>query len=149
VKPRAEKHGPKNIERYPALGVAGRRRQDVFGDPRDEGADESERFLAAELAGDFTVINDDLAEALLSVACRGKETEDLRTRAAISLGPALEQAYMEEFEDPKKCPLANECSDDPADASQALHGCRRSKKFGGGSSRPRCALRRTGPGRDP
>ncbi len=34
---------------------------------RDPQADESERLVAAELAGDFTVINDELAKALLSI----------------------------------------------------------------------------------
>jgi hypothetical protein len=33
-------------------------------------AKESDRLVAAELAGDFTVINDDLADALLTVVCR-------------------------------------------------------------------------------
>ena len=31
----------------------------------DHGANESDRLVAAELAGDFTVINDELADALL------------------------------------------------------------------------------------
>ena len=34
----------------------------------DPGANESDRLVAAELAGDFTVINDDLADVLLTVA---------------------------------------------------------------------------------
>jgi hypothetical protein len=67
---------------------------------RDDQADESDRLLAAELAGDFTVINDDLATALLSIVPNGDESEELRGRAAVSLGPALEYAYIEEFEDP-------------------------------------------------
>lgn len=66
----------------------------------DDQADESDRFLAAELAGDFTVINDELAHALLSIVCSGHEAENLRGRAAISLGPALEGADLYEFEDP-------------------------------------------------
>lgn len=67
---------------------------------RDDQADESDRFLAAELAGDFTVINDELADALLSIVCSGREAENLRGRAAISLGPALEHADIDGFEDP-------------------------------------------------
>lgn len=66
---------------------------------RDDQADESERLIAAELAGDFTVINDELAEALLSIVRSGDEPESLRGKAAISLGPVLEYAEMEGFED--------------------------------------------------
>ncbi len=41
----------------------------------DQRANESDRLVAAELAGDFTVINDDLADALLMVVCSADETE--------------------------------------------------------------------------
>jgi hypothetical protein len=58
-------------------------------------ADESDRHLAAELAGDMTVIDDKLAEALLSIAKNGNEPEELRARAVISLGPVLEYTYDE------------------------------------------------------
>jgi len=75
---------------------------------RDEKADESERLLAAELAGDFTVINDELADALLVIACKGDEPEDLRARAVISLGPALESADMDGFEDPDYVPITEQ-----------------------------------------
>jgi hypothetical protein len=74
----------------------------------DEKADESERLLAAELAGDFTVIDDDLAGALLAIACKGDEPADLRARAVISLGPALESADMDEFEDPDLVPITEQ-----------------------------------------
>jgi hypothetical protein len=53
-------------------------------------ANESNRLVAAELAGDLTVINDDLADSLLTVVCGADEPEQLRARAAISLGPVLE-----------------------------------------------------------
>lgn len=75
---------------------------------RDDKADESERLLAAELAGDSTVINDDLADALLSILRNGDESEELRGKAVISLGPALEYAYMDEFEDPDDVPISEE-----------------------------------------
>jgi hypothetical protein len=65
----------------------------------DGQADESDRLLAAELAGEFTVINEELAEALLSIIRRGDETEELRGRASLSLGPALEHADTMGFED--------------------------------------------------
>ena len=65
---------------------------------RDAQADESERLLAAELAGDFTVINDELTHALLSIANSREESEELRVVAVLSLGPAMEHADMMGFE---------------------------------------------------
>ena len=65
----------------------------------DDRADESDRLLAAELAGDFTVINDQLAHVLLSTLSNGNESEKLRGKAAISLGPALEYADTDGFDD--------------------------------------------------
>jgi len=43
---------------------------------------------------------------LLSILCSNDESEELRGRAAISLGPALEYAYMDEFEDPDDVPIS-------------------------------------------
>jgi hypothetical protein len=71
----------------------------------DQRANESDRLVAAELAGDFTVINDDLADALLMVVCSADEPEQLRARAAISLGPVLEQAETDGFEDHDDVPI--------------------------------------------
>lgn len=65
----------------------------------DDQADESDRLLAAELAGDFTVINGELVDALLSIVRNGEEPEKLRAKAAISLGPVLEHADTDGFED--------------------------------------------------
>jgi hypothetical protein len=72
---------------------------------RDPRADAADRLLAAGLAGDFTVINDALAAALLSILGSAAEPEELRARAAISLGPAIEQADIEEFDDPDAVPI--------------------------------------------
>src|ERR1700685_729127 len=71
----------------------------------DRRAKESDRLIAAELAGHFTVINDDLADALLMIANSANESEQLRSRAAISLVPALEQADTDGFEDPEDVPI--------------------------------------------
>ena len=71
----------------------------------DRRANESDRLIAAELAGDFTVINDELADALLMVVCSADEPDQLRARAAISLGPVLEQADTDVFEDPDDVPI--------------------------------------------
>ena len=73
---------------------------------RDDQRDEFDRLLAAELGGDYTVINDELAEALLSIVLSNEESEDLRARAVISLGPALETAYVDGFEDPEYVPIS-------------------------------------------
>jgi hypothetical protein len=71
----------------------------------DSRAQESDRLMAAELAGDSTVINDDLADALMAIVRDTEEPEELRARAAISLGAVLEQAYTDGFEDPEDVPI--------------------------------------------
>jgi HEAT repeat protein len=71
----------------------------------DRRASESDRLVAAELAGDFTVINNDLADVLLTIAGSTDEPEQLRARAAISLGPILEQADTDGFDDPDDVPI--------------------------------------------
>jgi len=71
----------------------------------DRQATESDRLAAAELAGEFTVIDDDLADALLAVAGSANEPEQLRAKAAISLGPILEHADTDGFEDPDDVPI--------------------------------------------
>jgi HEAT repeats len=67
---------------------------------RDKKARPSDRLLAAELAGDYTVMNDELACAFLDILADAHEPVNLRGQAAISLGPALEQADTDGFEDP-------------------------------------------------
>jgi hypothetical protein len=59
----------------------------------------SDRLLATELAGDFTVITNQIAEALLSLLMNTNEASELRGMAAISLGPALEYADTDGFDD--------------------------------------------------
>ena len=66
----------------------------------DHQANETDRVIAAELAGDLTVINDELANALTAIVRRPDEPEQLRATAAIALGPVLEQAETDGFEDP-------------------------------------------------
>ncbi len=61
--------------------------------------DEPDRMLAVQLAGESTVVNDELARALLSVAQNDKEDEEVRGAALIALGPALEQADMMGFDE--------------------------------------------------
>jgi HEAT repeat protein len=64
---------------------------------RDDRSSESDLLLASELAGDFTVINTELVDALLSILRSGDKPETVRGRAAISLGPLLEHADTEGF----------------------------------------------------
>jgi hypothetical protein len=73
---------------------------------RDPQADAAERLLAADLAGDFTVINDALADALLAIVGGAAEPPELRAVAAISLGPALEQADIDGFDNPEEVPIS-------------------------------------------
>lgn len=64
----------------------------ILGVLTDEHAEHSERVLAAELAGEEVVIDDEVAEALLAIVENPGEPEELRGKAAISFGPALEYA---------------------------------------------------------
>ncbi len=80
----------------------------LLGILRDNQKDKSDRLLAAGFAGDYTVINDELVVALLSIVRNGGESEDLRAKAVLSLGPTLEIAYIDEFEDPEAVPISEE-----------------------------------------
>lgn len=73
---------------------------------RDNQANESEHLLAAEMAGDSTVINDELAGELLAIVNDDKNSVSLRGRAAISIGPALEYAFIDGFEIPDDVPIS-------------------------------------------
>ena len=82
---------------------AGKLFQNILHDRR---AQKSDRLMAAELAGDSTVINDDLAETLMAIIRDAEEPEKLRARAAISFGVVLELADMDGFEDPDDVPIS-------------------------------------------
>jgi len=51
-----------------------------------------DRLLAGELCGEFVVADEEMADALLTLVVDGTEDPELRGRAAISLGPLLEDA---------------------------------------------------------
>jgi hypothetical protein len=87
-------------------------------DPR---AKASDRLVAAELAGDFTVINDDLADVLLAIVRNAGEPEQLRARAAISFGPALEHGDMGGFEGPDEMPITEGMSHRIQDSLRELY----------------------------
>jgi hypothetical protein len=65
----------------------------------DSQAKKSERLLAVELAGETVVLDDKIADALLAIVGSSDESENLRARAAISLGPGLEEADLEGFDE--------------------------------------------------
>jgi len=76
---------------------------DILAVLEDQSSPSSDRELAAELAGDLIVLNDQLAEALLRILQDENESRFLRGQAAISFGAALEEADIEgytEREDP-------------------------------------------------
>ncbi len=71
----------------------------IVGLLQDRQADVAERLAASELAGDYTNMNDALADELLAVIRSRDESADLRGTAVIALGGSLEHAYMMGFED--------------------------------------------------
>jgi hypothetical protein len=80
----------------------------LLGILRDDRTDQSNCLLAAELAGDSTVVNDELVDALLSILRNGDAAENLRGQAAISLGPALEYVDIDGFEEPDAAPITEQ-----------------------------------------
>jgi hypothetical protein len=97
---------------------AGKRFREILIDSR---AKESDRLVAAELAGDFTVINDDLADTLMAIIRSVAEREQLRAQAAISLGPVLEHADTFGFEDPGDVPISEHAFSTIKDSLHALY----------------------------
>ena len=59
----------------------------------------SDRLLAAELGGELVAMTDALAHGLLAVAESNDEPDELRGEAAVALGPVLEQADLDGFDD--------------------------------------------------
>ena len=89
----------KTLERKPPWEWPEDADEILLGILRDDQSDESDRFLAVELAGDCVVINDALVDVLLSTLRSGDESEKMRGRAAIALGPILELAWEDGFDD--------------------------------------------------
>jgi hypothetical protein len=87
----------------------------------DHQADETDRLIAAELAGDLTVINDELADVLTAIIRRPDEPEQLRAVAAIALGPVLEQAETDGFDDPDDVPITQRTFRNIQDCLHKLH----------------------------
>ena len=85
-------------------------------------ADSADRVIAAELSSSITVINDELVEALLSIIQASSNSEELRSKAAISLGPILELADTEGFEDPDDIPISEDTFHKIQESFYRLHG---------------------------
>lgn len=71
-------------------------------------ADPSDRITAADLAGSLVVMNDELANALLGIVSSTDQPEQLRAKAAIALGPVLEESLTADFDDPFDTPAITE-----------------------------------------
>ena len=63
---------------------------------RDNQGDEAERLLAAELAGEIVIVSQDLTKALSAIVADRGASDELRGRAAIALGPVLEEMDLHE-----------------------------------------------------
>ncbi len=72
----------------------------------DRHADAADRLIAAELGGDLVVMNDKLADALLEIVRNPDEPEELRAKAATSLGPVLEDTDTSGFDVPDEVNIA-------------------------------------------
>lgn len=81
---------------------------ELLGVLRDSDVSPERRLLAVEMAGDMTVVNDELAEVLLAIVQNRDEQELLRGKAAIALGPALEEADTMGFNDPDDSPISQD-----------------------------------------
>ena len=76
---------------------------------RNDGLDPSDRMIAVELAGNFVVVNDELISELVSIAADAGESDDLRARAVIALGPALESGDTDGFDEDYGAPISERC----------------------------------------
>ncbi|MBN1919534.1 MAG: hypothetical protein JW889_16680 [Verrucomicrobia bacterium] len=89
---------------------------------QDAEADQAERVLAAELAGDTCVIDDTVVAALLALAQDADESDELRGKAAVALGPALELADTDGFDMQEMVVISQEAFHDAIDALRKLYG---------------------------
>jgi hypothetical protein len=75
---------------------------------KDRSAPGADRVLAAGLAGDMVILNEGIATALLNVIRSKDESDELRSAAAISLGPGLEEADYADYDDTYDPPAFSE-----------------------------------------
>lgn len=72
---------------------------------RQESGKKADKITAAGLAGDLLVMDDEMADLLMGIVSDSAASDELRAMAAISLGPALEDAEIQGYDD--EDPLAN------------------------------------------
>ena len=72
----------------------------------DARAATADRILAAELGGDYTAMNDEIAGALLAIVGNVSEPAELRAAAAVAFGATLEAGDTYEFDDPESVPVS-------------------------------------------
>jgi len=75
---------------------------------KDRKAIEKDRLLAAELAGDLVILGEEVGNALLDIIQSNEEAAELRSSAAIALGPGLEEAEFGDYSDPDDAPAFSE-----------------------------------------
>ncbi len=71
----------------------------------DRTANLEDRLTAAEFAGDSTVVDDQVVAVLLGVTADPDTPQELREATAIALGPVLELADTQGFDDPDEVPI--------------------------------------------
>lgn len=76
----------------------------ILGTLKDRKASQEERLLAADMAGEEVVLSEEVGDSLLEIVKSSDEPEDLRSTAAISLGPGLELAEIQDYDDPDDLP---------------------------------------------
>jgi len=88
----------------------------------DRRAQVSNRILAAELSGELTVMNDELADTLLAIVKNSKEPDELRGAAVTSIGAVLEYVDTMEFEDVEEDIISEEMFSRIQRSLRELHG---------------------------
>lgn len=81
------------------------------------GSNEEERQTALNLAGDLVVMNEPIATALLAILGDRQASPDDRGRAAIALGPALEECDLADWDDVSDVPVISRSLYDTARAA--------------------------------
>jgi len=71
-------------------------------------ASKADRLLAADLAGEYVILSEEIFDALITVVCSHEESAELRSTAAIALGPGLEDSFAGDYEDIEDPPALSE-----------------------------------------
>lgn len=80
-----------------------------------------DRMIAAELAGEYTLINDELAEILLTIATNPDEDKGLRSTALISFGPAMEEADLCDWDMEDDCVISESTFEEIKEIARSLY----------------------------